>query len=129
MPTSCANMLDQLGCPAVQRSFASIEDGSMIPPGTPIGQPTPVFPKLDPPAAVDAKAAAPAAAARAAPVTVAGLSLEQLAVQIAAVGQDIRDLKGKKASKGEIQPKVDALLALKQAYQALNNGVAYEPPK
>jgi hypothetical protein len=118
-------MLDQLGCPASLRSFASIEDGSMMPPGTAIGQPTPVFPKLDPPAAVEPKAAAPAAPA----VSVAGLSLEQLATQIVAVGQDIRELKGRKAGKDEIQPKVDALLALKQAYQALNNGVAYEPPK
>jgi len=56
-------------------------------------------------------------------------SLEELVAQITAKGNEIRELKAAKATKEEIDVAVASLLAIKESYKILNNGIAYEPPK
>lgn len=56
-------------------------------------------------------------------------TLDELVAQITAKGNEIRELKTAKATKEEIDAAVASLLALKESYKTLNNGVAYEPPK
>lgn len=55
--------------------------------------------------------------------------LEELVVLITAKGTEIRELKAAKATKEEIDAAVASLLAIKESYKTLNNGVGYEPPK
>ena len=54
--------------------------------------------------------------------------LAELEQQILAKGEEIRVLKAEKATKEVIDVQVAELLALKEKYQAANNGVAYGPP-
>ena len=46
IPTSCAKILDLLGCEEDLRTFASVQHGR-IAPGTPVTKPTPIFPRLE----------------------------------------------------------------------------------
>lgn len=86
--------------------------------------PTPVFPKIE---SVTNGAEAVSAPATSPPVAVAvaaavaivddntsSVSTEELTVQIAAKGAEIRDLKSRKADKMVVKTSVDELLALKQ---------------
>mmetsp|Transcript_36891 Transcript_36891/g.80345 ORF Transcript_36891/g.80345 Transcript_36891/m.80345 type:complete len:379 (-) Transcript_36891:1-1137(-) len=63
--------------------------------------------------------------APAAPVNPELAEIEKL---IVAKGEEIRDLKANKADKEAIAPHIADLLALKERYQAANNGVAYAAP-
>jgi WHEP-TRS domain len=107
-----------IGCPADLRTFASIEDGRRISPGTTILAPTPVFPKIESFAnsaeAVSSPAVpAPSPGALAVDNT-SSLSTEELTALITAKGAEIRDLKSRKADKAVVKISVDELLALKQ---------------
>jgi hypothetical protein len=74
-------------------------------------------------------AAAAAAAGKGQPAAVGGVlsEAEKLGEAIAAKGEEIRQLKAKKADKATIQPAVDALLALKKEYKNVTGG-EYAPP-
>jgi len=74
-------------------------------------------------------AAAAAAAGKGQPAAAGGVlsEAEKLGEAIAAKGEEIRQLKAKKADKATIQPAVDALLALKQEFKNVTGG-EYAPP-
>jgi len=135
MPTSCSNLLDQIGCSAEFRTIESI--GSMIPVGTKIGNVTPVFPKIEP--FVEEKKEKPPS-----PVISNDLSKEDIdrliketGISVSFVkltipssssssfctGASIRELKAKKADKETLKPVIDSLLLYKNRYKELNGGI------
>jgi hypothetical protein len=85
-----------------------------------IGTPSPIFPKIDPVAnkeiAASAAAEKPKSTTAKAPAIEIpeSATLDDIAAMIVAKGGEIRDLKAKKVAKDELQPSVDALLALKE---------------
>lgn len=120
------------------RTFASIEDGSRIAPGTRILAPVPVFPKIDNSAKSAETVSAPLPVPTPLPVAAAvvavvgmaqtgdtsSMSVDELSALIAAKGAEIRDLKGSKADKAVVKASVDELLALKQRYELMNLGLS-----
>jgi hypothetical protein len=54
--------------------------------------------------------------------------LNEIEKAILAKGEEIRVLKSQKADKAQLTPHINELLALKEQYQAANNGIAYAPP-
>ncbi|MEQ8411929.1 MAG: methionine--tRNA ligase [Erythrobacter sp.] len=62
VPTRAASLLDQLGVPADQRSFAHLADPDwyqrLVLAGFTVGKPTPIFPRLELPEAAEAEGAA-----------------------------------------------------------------------
>ena len=111
-----APLLTPIGCPADLRTFASIEDGRRIAPGTTILTPAPVFPKIESSTNSVEAASSPAVPP---PVALAvdntsSMSTEELTALITAKGAEIRDLKSRKADKALVKTSVDELLALKQ---------------
>eukprot|EP00747_Dinoflagellata_sp_TGD_P200515 gnl/TRDRNA2_/TRDRNA2_73919_c0_seq2.p1 gnl/TRDRNA2_/TRDRNA2_73919_c0~~gnl/TRDRNA2_/TRDRNA2_73919_c0_seq2.p1 ORF type:complete len:117 (+),score=24.07 gnl/TRDRNA2_/TRDRNA2_73919_c0_seq2:17-367(+) len=49
IPSSCTKILDQLGTVDELRTFASVADGSRLPPGTPVLKASPIFPRIEEP--------------------------------------------------------------------------------
>ncbi|HEY7764217.1 MAG TPA: methionine--tRNA ligase, partial [Aestuariivirgaceae bacterium] len=47
MPLSAGKLLDALGVGHAKRSFAALEDGSRLFPGTVVPSPSPIFPRID----------------------------------------------------------------------------------
>jgi methionyl-tRNA synthetase len=47
MPQSAAKLLDALGVDHAKRTFAALEDGSRLVPGTVVPAPSPIFPRID----------------------------------------------------------------------------------
>jgi hypothetical protein len=54
--------------------------------------------------------------------------LTEIEKQIVAKGEEIRILKTQKVDKAQLTPHINDLLALKEQYQAANNGIPYAPP-
>ena len=136
IPTSCETMLNQLGCPPGLRSFQSINN--RIPTGTKISTPQPVFPKIIITPPLSPTSSIPTSGTEKSIRNTKSTSdtkiiinsnetinnsdvlslqsLSELSDRIMAKGDEIRVLKGQKATKAEIQPKVNELLLLKERY-------------
>lgn len=134
VPSASSNLLDQIGASDPYRSFASLHE--RIPPGTTIGTPSPVFPKLvdstqDATAATTAvkaskgtstdkeKKKSKSTSSSAVSVELVGkysqLPVDELVTLITETGVAIRQLKSQEVvPKVEIQQKVALLLALKE---------------
>ena len=47
IPTSCDTMLTLIGADESMRTFDSIHQDKRLTPGTPVGKPVPIFPKIE----------------------------------------------------------------------------------
>jgi isoleucyl-tRNA synthetase len=134
MPNAAKSLLDQLAIPDDARTFISLQAVG-ITAGTSIPAPYPIFPKIDlskispdvlkptTSTGTTTSAATSASTTTATTGTTTGkeedltaMTAEQLAARIATVGDSIRDMKTRQASKEELKPLVDSLLALKDRY-------------
>jgi len=138
VPRSSGIILDQLGVTEESglRSFASFS--RKIEPGTVIGVPSPVFPKIEQEKVDKTVAAKPAPAASSTStststtsiaIAIAQMPLSEVSARIVEVGGKIRELKAAKADKTDIKVLVDELVSLKEAFKAKNGGVAYDAAK
>jgi uncharacterized small protein (DUF1192 family) len=115
------------------RTFASIEDGRRIVPGTKIMTPFPAFPRIETTESSDlenSQTSSNAAKEKKANIKetnektssttvssgidVSAYSSDELTEMIASKGAEVRDLKSSKAEKEVVKAAVDQLLALKQ---------------
>lgn len=117
MPDSCSRLLDQTGIPLEMRSFESILV-DRIEPGSLIGIPTPVFPRLE--LYVDKPASIIEESMNIIDVIDKEINIEQLSFKISELGNEIRRLKSEKAEKKFIKLKVDLLLKHKEIYNNMN---------
>lgn len=121
IPKSCDVLLDQLGVPAAQRSFADIE-ASPLPAGAVIGKPSPVFPKVEPPSEEESAAGAGAKAdAGTLFPQYDNLSVQQLEEAVKEVGDRIRSLKANKVEKSELVPHIDELKYVKSRWEDITH--------
>ena len=95
MPEACAELLDQAGADHNMRTFLSIS--SKLTPGSPMGAPKPVFPKIDTGneamAATKAALKVPALLQTLNPANKVERSLDEIIKLIETKGNDIRQLK------------------------------------
>ena len=125
MPKSAGLLLDQLAVPLGHaRSFASLNEVCTVP-GTPLTAPYPIFPKIDltqlpqdlikPVVIPQVNSSGNNSENLKFDITTL-TTVEELTSKIAVVGEEVRQLKARKASKEEVKPLVDLLLALKDRY-------------
>jgi methionyl-tRNA synthetase len=117
MPDSCSRLLDQTGVPLEMRTFESILVET-IEPGSVIGIPTPIFPKLE----LYIDNPTPIIENSIYNIDLIGkdMDIEQLSFKISELGNEIRRLKLEKAEKKIIKVNVDLLLKHKEIFNNMN---------
>ena len=125
MPKSAGLLLDQLAVPQGHaRTFASLNEVCTIP-GTPLTAPYPIFPKIDltqlpqdliKPVVIPQVNSSENNSENLKLDITTLTTVEELTSKIAVVGEEVRQLKARKASKEEVKPLVHLLLALKDRY-------------
>lgn len=138
MPDSSSIMLKQLGaCDPSMQSFDSFK--TPIRPGSKIGTPIPVFPKIErdeadvaPVVKKGEKKEKKKILKKVSPMIAiiaqeyADSSLDDLATLIVKEGETVRNLKTQKAGKDQLMPHIEKLVGFKELFKVKNDGKSYE---